>query len=297
MKNFFNEQYFGEEGYMNLLNNILKYGIETQDRTGIGCKKLINQQLIFDFDDGFPSASVRPAPLRFAFEEFWMFLKGITDTKYLEEKNINIWKGNTSKEFLQKRGIGYEPEGSMGKAYGYQFRNFNGEKVDQLYDVVNNLRNDPFSRRHYVTFWNPAQSNEMALTPCFHSHQFIVLPSEDTYRPNLSLKVFSRSSDVLFGLPFNYQQYGLYLMAIANLCDMNPDMLMVDLTDSHIYNNQIEYVHEVLTREYYDGESEVGINKNLNSINNLLSLTWEDISDNRVVNKTPMNTSKPNMAI
>ncbi|ASV44093.1 dihydrofolate-thymadylate synthase-like protein [Salicola phage SCTP-2] len=292
----FNQQYHNESGYVNLLNNIYNHGVDTEDRTGFGCRKLFNQQLIFNCSEYFPSASVRPTPLRFAFEEFWMFLNGVTDTNHLINRGIKIWEGNTSREFLDNRGLYDEPTGSMGKAYGYQLRNFNGEHIDQLLDTVEQLRNNPFSRRHYVTFWNPAQSHEMALLPCFHSHQFVVTKNDEGSKV-LNLKVFSRSSDAVFGLPFNYQQYALYLLAMAELVNMDVGHLAIDLTDAHIYTNQIEYTEEILTREYYENETGVKLNKSLNTIDDLLYMKWEDVLYNGRVNKTPMKTPKPQVAV
>lgn len=288
--------YYGESGYLLLLKDIIDSKEEYPDRTGIGCKKLFHKTIEFDLREGFPKATVRPTPLRFAFEEFWMFLRGITDTKTLESKGIDIWKGNTSRGFLNRRGLTDIPEGDMGKAYGYQLRKFGG-KTDQLRKLVYDLLHDPFGRRHYVTLWNPNELQEMALTPCWHSHQFSV-EKRGTSRI-LNLRVYSRSADVLFGLPFNYQQYALYLLAMSELLGYEAGKLTCDLTDAHVYLNQIDYVEETLTRDY-DAFSlrNVVITKPIRTLHDLLDMEWKDIVDEgQFVNIQEYVTPKPPMAV
>lgn len=293
--------YSDEQGYLQLMRDILATSEVYPDRTGVGCKKVFGASLVFDLGESFPRTTVRNTPLRFAFEEWMFFMRGETDTKILEDKGIYIWSGNTSKEFLNSRGLWYLQEGSMGLAYGYQFRSFDADDekvgVDQLDDLFDDLKENPFSRRHYVTFWNPAQSYMMALLPCFHSHQFHVEKSGEELV--LHLKVFSRSSDVLFGLPFNYCQYALYLQMMSEALGYTAGTLLISMTDSHIYCNQFEYAQETVDREI-DTESvrKVVFNRHLGSLEDILALQWSDVQDHgNNVNKKSYETPKPSMAV
>lgn len=288
--------YKGERGFIDLLGHTLVEGVDTPDRTGVGCRKTFNHQIVYNIGDGeFPFSTIRPSPLRMAFEEFWFFMRGETDTKILEEKGINFWKGNTTREFLDARGLTHLPPGNMGKAYGFQWRQYN-DVHDQLVETVDTLINDPYSRRMYTTFWNPSQSKDMALTPCWHSHIFNVLPDKDGYL-TLNMKVFNRSLDITFGAQFAMQQYALYMMCMAQLGGMKLGELVFDLSDVHIYHNQIEYVKEILTRDF--GKiGTVEICKNIQTIDDMLSLKWDDIKvDGLVVNTKPFVTPRPPMAV
>ena len=297
--------YYGEEGYYELLKEVLNYGQKVPDRTGVGSRALFGGQLAFmDVENFFPFVTKRPTPLRMAFEEFWMFVRGEIQTKQLEEKGIHFWKGNTSREFLDNRGMTGFEEGSMGFAYGWQFRNFGSQRpnegVDQLREVYAGLSKDPYGRRYYVTFWNPAMSHMMALTPCWHSHQFVVIP--EPRGDKLHLKMVNRSVDLLFGCSFAYQQYALYLKAMAKLLGMKAGNIICDLSHIHIYENQVEYVKELLQRSYpqnpdkYYGD--VQINKELNCLEDLINLSWEDIHvEYPPINRSPFNTPKPEMAV
>lgn len=316
--------YRGEDGYLQLLQDILDNGVDTPDRTSVGeCRKLFNQVLWFDLRESQPMMTHRPIPTRWAFEELWFFISGNTDTKILEAKGITLWKGNTSREFLDGRGMRDYEEGDMGLAYGYQWRSFGGYVVvDQLQETIKLLKEDPYSRRNLTTFWNPADSDEMALLPCFHSHKFNVERAEG--RNVLHMTVFSRSADAPFGLPFNLTQYGIYLKAMAKLVDMEAGNMVIHMDDVHIYKNQIEWVGELLTRDYYpildlsnsrvmepncsienicedtylSNRVSLNINKDLNTTEDLVSLKWEDIEViGHKVNKEPFKTDKPRMSI
>ena len=302
--------YSGEEGYISLLSDVLALGVDIPDRTGVGTKALFDGKLLFEPGVEFPFSTVRPMPLRLAFHEFWFFLNGETQTKKLEEKGVNFWRGNTSKEFLESRELGHLPEGDMGKAYGFQWRNFGGELynysdgsrileggVDQLEEIFEALCNNPYSRRFYTTFWNPLQSSDMALTPCWHSHQFVVLPNRHTGKDVLHLKLINRSLDTLFGAMFAVQQYALYQTAMAQLLGMEVGTLSCDLTHIHLYDNQLAYTEELLTRDL-GTPGTVKINKELNGLWDLLTLTWDDIEEVGLeVNRTPFVTPRPDMAV
>lgn len=287
-----------ESGYIDLVEHILSKGIDTPDRTSIGqCRKVFNVTLWFDLRKSQPIPTVRNIPPRWAFEEFWFFMSGSTDTKVLEDKGITFWRGNTSREFLDGRGLHNLPEGSMGEAYGSQWRNFNGEGVDQLASTIKTLKEDPYSRRIITTFWNPAKSDRMALLPCFYEHKFNVEKSNEGV-DTLHLTVKSRSCDVAFGLPFNYTQYGLYLAAMAKLVDMDAGTLCINIDDAHIYENQVNWCRELLNRGISREEVKLNINKDLNTLDDLVSLKWGDLEiEGLEVNREPFENKHPDMAI
>ncbi len=292
--------YEGEVGYLHMIQDILRLGASVPDRTGVGSIALFDAKVIYR-EGEFPFSTVRPAPLRMAFEEFWFMMNGKTQTKELEEKGIGFWKGNTSREFLDNRGLTETDEGDMGLAYGSQWRSFNKDLadsaldiVDQLVQVYEGLKNDPYGRRHLTTFWNPSASRFMALTPCWYDHQFVVLPNiqgEDT----LHLKVHNRSLDSVFGFQFAVQQYRLYQMCMAQLLGMKVGVLSNDLTQIHIYNNQIEYAEEMLEREL--GKSGQVSVPEISSLEEMLNLKWEDFEVVGLeVNTKPFKTPRPPMA-
>lgn len=472
--------YYDEQGYINLIKDVLENGVKTPDRTGVGCYKVFDRKLVWNVGKQFPFSTFRSAPLRLAFEEFWFFMRGQTQTKLLEDKGVGFWKGNTSREFLDNRNLNYLGEGEMGKAYGFAWRNFNGhyenitqpepklkegvnatylgiangsggehdplkstwtgmidrcyrkdsssyhlygakgvsvsndwlefkkfsedvkkipgwkekianpqtryvldkdiigngfqysmencmwitdsqnhpqnytitvedittgeihtfdnvvkfakkmnfdpknfydlwaekninknitrngyrlvsrkkntQGVDQLMEISHTLLNDPYSRRMLTTFWNPAQSEQMALTPCWHSHQFVCIPEKDG-STTLNMKVMNRSLDVVFGESFARQQYALYLVCMAKLANMNVGYMSCDLTDIHIYENQIEFAKEIVQRDLGTPGTLI-INKEFHTIDDIIELKWEDIEvDGLEVNRTPIQAERPPMAV
>lgn len=298
---FLGNTYYGESGYCQLLEDTLTFGVDIPDRTGVGSKAVFDAKVIYR-EGEFPFSTVRPAPLRMAFEEFWFFLSGSTQTKALEDKGISFWKGNTSREFLDNRGLNDLEEGDMGQAYGYQLRGFNkgivrspSDVVDQLADTVKTLKKERYSRRVYTTLWNPSASKYMALTPCWHSHQFVCIPDAEGY-DTLHLKLLNRSLDACFGFLFAVQQYRLYQMCIAKMFGMRLGALSADLTQVHIYANQVEYTKEILSRQA-GKPGTVSITKPISSVDDILALQWCDIQvDGLEVNTTPFHTPKPPMA-
>ena len=160
--------YKNEEGYLQLLSDILEHGVDIPDRTGMGCRAIFGVEVEYDT---FCLSTVRPASLRLAFEEMMFFLRGKTNTKELEAKGVNFWKGNTSREFLDNRGLEYLPVGSLGAAYSNQWRNSGGyfdtnNGVDQLQQLIDILANERYSRRNLVMLWNPSENDYGVLTPC-----------------------------------------------------------------------------------------------------------------------------------
>lgn len=307
----FTQTYYGERGYREMLKNIIDHGYTLTDRTGVGRRKLFSQKLVFDLQDSFPLHSSRPCPLSFAFKEYQAFLSGRSDIHdILSKEGIDFWKGNTSREFLDNSGLTHVSEGNMAKAYGFQLRNYNGEfdektqqaipnsGVDQIKEVFESLKKNPFGSRHYVTMWNPAQTHEMALPACWHSHQWLVIEHEGV--KFLNLEVTSRSADTLYGTPFNMQQYAYLLQAFSEALGMKPALLACELIDAHLYENQIEFAKELLTRRFSEEPCSIKFKKKLSNIEDIVSLTMDDIvvsMPEGFVNKDTFVASKPAMAV
>lgn len=315
--------YVGERGYMELLSDLYHFGCDTPDRTGAGRRKMFGATMRFDLRKGFPFPTVRPTPLRIAQLEFWGFLNGRVDIhNYLSEHGINIWKGNTTREFLDNRGLHNLPVGHMGKAYGFQYRNFNGTYdenfapeggKDQIKALFDELKSNAFSSRTIASIWNPVQESEMALPPCWWNHQFVVTLDRKGQKV-LNLHAHARSADVLFGSPFNIQQFAIYLVAMAKAQGMIAGELFCTLVDAHIYgeisdlnnatvdNNaasQIKYVAETLEREIYEEPVHIEITKDIQTFEDFLSLSMDDIQigDNYKINRKEYVEPRPEMAV
>lgn len=277
------------QNYLDLLKDIKENGVDKSDRTGIGSRAVFGRLLRWNLGEGFPILTTRKVPLRIAFEETMFFLRGETQTKLLEEKKINIWKGNTSREFLDKRGLTHLPEGDMGKGYGYQWRHwetyarsenqgyesgdtrYESSEVDQIKDLLEGIRKDPFGRRHVVTGWNPGQLHEMALPPCHMLHMYSVTPDQ-----KLHTTFVMRSNDVPYGLPFNIMSYALLNEIFSKHLGLTPGDLVYMGQDVHIYQNQMAMVDEILERTPR-ALPKLNIKKDLPTIEDVLNLQWEDI--------------------
>lgn len=277
---------------------VLHNGTEKTDRTGIGSKFISGASLRWDLCDGFPIPTIRKVGFRIAFEETMMFLRGETDTKTLEEKNIKIWKGNTSREFLDARGLHHLPEGSLGTGYSHQWRNFGGDLgdtngVDQIKNLVDGLRDNPYDRRHIVSGWNPLQLAETPLPPCHLMNMYSVVPGGN--QPKLNSCFIMRSNDIPYGLPFNIMSYAFLNIAFAKLLDYTPGELVYFGWDAHIYLNQVEMCEEVVQREPRQ-LPEIVIHKDLNTLDDVLELEFTDIE---IIGYDPHPdvTNKPKMAI
>lgn len=261
--------------YQELLRDVMENGIDKGDRTGVGTRSVFGRTLRWDLSKGFPALTTRQVPFRIAFEETMMFLRGVTDTTTLEDKDINIWKGNTSREFLDNAGLADLPVGSLGKGYPHQWRNFGGELgqndgVDQIREVVEGLVKDPDSRRHLVLAWNPSQLRETPLPPCHVMHQYVV------NNGRLDSCFVMRSNDVPYGLPVNIMGYALINHLFAKLAGLQTGELVYFGADVHIYQNQMDLVNEQLEREPYELPT-LSIKKGIKTFEDMLNLEFEDV--------------------
>lgn len=248
----YNIERTAEQKYLNLLENVMKEGSERKTRNGI-TYSLFDKNISFDVSNTFPLLTTKKMFLRGIIEELLFFIRGETNTKLLEEKNVKIWVGNTNKDFLNKMNFNYD-EGEMGPMYGYQWRNFNkpykndNEKgIDQLKNLIEEIKDNPNSRRLLMTDFNPAQVKEGVLYPC-HSLilQFYVNDKD------LSVKMYQRSADLFLGLPFNISSTTLLLYIISKITGLNPKTVSISLGDCHIYEEHKNQVIEQLSRTPYN---------------------------------------------
>lgn len=252
-----------EEGYVNLVRKILSSGTDREDRTGVGTKSVFGETLRFDISHSFPLLTTKRVPWKHVIEELLWFLRGDTDAKILQEKGVKIWNGNSSRAFLDSRGLEYA-EGICGPIYGWQWRFFgamysetlsdtrnldtsNMAGVDQLEWVVNELKTNPWSRRILMSCWNPCDFDKMALLPCHYSVQFYV--RQDGNARYLDCCFNMRSTDVGLGLPFNIASYAALTYILALKTDMQPGELVYCGGDVHIYNTHIDALKEQICRE------------------------------------------------
>jgi thymidylate synthase len=254
-----------DEGkYLDLLRRTLTQGKVRRDRTGVGTIGTLGEQLHFDISQSVPLLTTKRVPWKHCLEELLWFMRGDTHNKVLQKKGVKIWDLNTSREFLDSRGLYHYEEGILGPGYGWQMRFFGANYsqafadtsdvdtsmiggVDQLEYIVNELKENPFSRRILMCYWNPPNFQETALLPCHFSVQFYVEEDHDGQK-HLSAHFTMRSSDTFLGLPFNILSYALMTYIIAAKCDMKPKKLVYSGCDVHIYRNHVEQVKEQLSR-------------------------------------------------
>ena len=217
-----------EDAYLKTLKNIITNGIETDDRTGVGTYSVFGEKFTYNLEDTFPALTTKKIFLRGVFEELMLYLSGKTDNSILNDKNIHIWDGNTSREFLDNRGLNRYPVGDMGETYGFNFRHYGGfygtchdnnrgKGFDQLEYVLYLIKNDPNSRRIIINLWNPATIGKAALPACLCFYQFYV----DTKHKKLNLQIYIRSSDYFLANNWNTLTGAFLVNMICNLKDIN----------------------------------------------------------------------------
>lgn len=248
--------------YLDMCRYILEHGEDRPDRTGTGTRSVFGYQTRYDLREGFPLLTTKKMYLRPIAEELLWFIKGDTNIKYLVDRNVKIWdewpyedfkksedfNGETLEEFVEK--IKNDDDfakkhGNLGPVYGAQWRNFNNEGTDQLMKLIDSLKNNPFSRRHIISAWNPSQVDEMALPPCHTLMQFYV-SSDKKY---LSCQLYQRSADTFLGVPFNIASYALLTCMLAQVCGYEPKEFIHTIGDAHIYKNHFDVVKTQIERE------------------------------------------------
>ena len=257
-----------DKQYQQLLQDILDYGVEKKDRTGTGTKSIFGYTIRHNMQEGFPLLTTKKMAWKTMVTELMWFLRGDTNIKYLVDNGCHIWDGDAYKNFVatikQKHSIHYEPiekdsfiervktdsefakqYGELGPIYGKQWRDWNG--VDQIQNLIDQLKTNPDSRRLMVSAWNVGELDQMVLPPCHYGFQCYV--REGKY---LSLMWNQRSVDTFLGLPFNIASYALLLEILAKAVQMIPDQLIGSLGDVHLYNNHIDQAKEQLTRDSFE---------------------------------------------
>jgi thymidylate synthase len=240
--------------YHDLLKHVLENGIQKGDRTGTGTKSVFGYQMRFDLAEGFPMVTTKKLHLKSIVHELLWFLKGDTNIGYLQENGVRIWN-----EWADENG-------NLGPVYGYQWRNWNGDEIDQIKEIVHTLKTNPNSRRMLVSAWNPSvlpdtslsfsdnvANGKAALPPCHAFFQFYVSPPAPeggaNAKPRLSLQLYQRSADIFLGVPFNIASYALFALMMAQVCDLQPGEFIHTFGDAHIYNNHFEQVELQLSRQ------------------------------------------------
>ena len=249
-----------EDPYLELCKTIIEEGEVKEDRTGTGTISYFGPQLTYDLSTGeFPLLTTKRVFWKGVVEELLWFIRGETDANLLSQKGVKIWDGNTTREFLDNRGLGGYEVGDIGPGYGFQWRHwgaeyngireFKGEKggIDQLSEAVRQIRETPESRRIIVSAWNVSDLTKMALPPCHLLFQFNVSAGGNF----LDLKMYQRSADWFLGVPFNIASYALLLKMVCHLTGKKPRLLILTFGDAHVYKTHVEQIKEQISREPY----------------------------------------------
>lgn len=261
--------------YHDLLQHILDNGSQKGDRTGTGTVSVFGYQMRFDLSKGFPVVTTKKLHLRSIIHELLWFLQGDTNIKYLKENKVRIWD-----EWADENG-------NLGPVYGHQWRSWpdgNGGTIDQITKLVDQIKNNPNSRRHIVSAWNVADVDNMALPPCHTLFQFYVADGK------LSCQLYQRSADTFLGVPFNIASYALLTMMLAQVCNLEPGDFVHTFGDAHLYNNHLEQTDLLLNREIRPLPT-MKINP---EVNDIFSFTYEDFE---LLNYDPHPSIKAPIAV
>ena len=261
--------------YLKLMEHVLENGTKKHDRTGVGTLSLFGAQMRFNLENGFPLLTTKKLHLKSIIHELLWFLKGNTNIKYLKENNVRIWD-----EWADENG-------NLGPVYGHQWRSWksnDGVIIDQIFDLIENIKENPNSRRLIVSAWNVGDIPKMALPPCHSFFQFYVANNK------LSCQLYQRSADVFLGLPFNIASYSLLCMMIAQVCDLKVGDFVHTLGDTHLYLNHIEQAKTQLKRI----PKELPTMKINTKVKNINDFTFEDFE---LINYNPEPHIKASVAI
>ena len=239
------------------MKHVLQNGVEKTDRTGTGTVSCFGHQMRFDLGAGFPMITTKKIHLRSIIHELLWFLKGDTNIKYLKDNKVKIWDAWA------------DENGDLGPVYGAQWRSWktaDGKTIDQISELVHNIKNYPDSRRLIVSAWNVGELKNMALPPCHAFIQFYVAKGK------LSCQLYQRSADIFLGVPFNIASYAMFTMMLAQVCDLKPGEFVHTAGDAHLYSNHLDQAKEQLSRIPY-AQPTMNINP---SIKNIFEFTYED---------------------
>lgn len=258
-----------EHQYLQLLKRILVEGEEIQDRTGVGTKSVFDANMNFDIDTlnpdeqdqtkliyRVPMLTTKQLFLKGVVWELIWFLRGDTDANWLKERGVHIWDGNTTREFLDSRGLDY-PEGSIGPGYGHQWVNWGGDfrtktdGINQIQNIIDLLRKEPTSRRAILSAWNVGDLDKMALPPCHMMYLFKITNHAGQNKPRLNCKMIIRSNDMFLGSPFNIMSTALLTIMISRALNILPGQIAISISDAHVYLNHLNQVNEQLLRTPY----------------------------------------------
>jgi len=246
--------------YLNALKNILENGDDRPDRTGVGTRSIFGLQMRFDLTEGFPAITTKKLAWKACVSELLWFIEGSGDENRLKEilhgerysEKKTIWSDNASAPYWVNKRLQRHP-GDLGRVYGVQWRRWRKPLVrinkvvlqnhDQLLELIDGIKNDPYSRRHIITAWNPGELDLMALPPCHMMAQFYV------NNGRLSCQMYQRSADMFLGVPFNIASYALFTHMLAQVCNLEVGDLIITIGDAHIYNNHFDQVKEQLLRD------------------------------------------------
>ena len=243
--------------YLDLLRHVRETGVTRGDRTGTGTQSVFGYQMRFDLGAGFPILTTKKLHLKSIIHELLWFLAGDTNVKYLNDNGVSIWD-----EWADENG-------DLGPIYGHQWRSWptpDGGTVDQIAQIMSDIRDNPNSRRHIVSAWNVADLNDMALPPCHCLFQFYVADNK------LSCQLYQRSCDIFLGVPFNIASYALLTMMVAQVCDLGPGDFVHTLGDAHLYLNHLDQADSQITRKPLP----LPILKINPEVKNLFAFTFED---------------------
>lgn len=264
-----------EQAYLDLLQHVLTHGTEKGDRTGTGTLSHFGAQLRFDLADGFPLLTTKKVHFKSIVYELFWFLSGSTHVDYLQENNVRIWNEWSTAEQTARFN---RPAGDLGPIYGHQWRNYGATKyedgsyendgVDQITQVIEQIKTNPNSRRLIVSGWNPKEADQVALPPCHTLFQFFVADNK------LSCQLYQRSADLFLGVPFNIASYALLTHMVAQVCGLEVGEFVWTGGDCHIYQNHREQVELQLTRKLYTLPT-LTLNP---EVTDIFAFTYEDIS-------------------
>ena len=291
-----------EQQYLELLQDILDNGVDKEDRMGVGTRYVFSRTLRFPLRKSFPILTTKRVYWRGVVEELLFFLRGDTNSKHLEEKRVNIWKGNTSREFLDNKGLSMLPEGEIGCSYSHQWRNFAGEHpllpetkglkgFDQVAYVLDKLKTNPYDRRMIISGWCPSQLHLQSLPPCHVAYFFNYNPAKN----ELNCHMTQRSCDTFLGVPFNLSSTALLTCLLAKAAGMNTGEITWTGVDVHLYKDHIEsgVVVEQISREPRPFPT-LNFKKDIKTLADIENLEYDDLE---LIGYKPHKKLKAKMAI